>query len=66
MKPMKYLDFKTSAGIERNQYATPAAPPANNIEISSGRIISVLFRTDLNKGVDHRRAKTGSHLYVGK
>ena len=63
---MKYLDFKTSAGIERNQYATPAAPPARNIEISSGRIRSVLFRTDLNNGVDYRRGKTKSHLYVGK
>lgn len=66
MKQRKYLDFNTSAGIERNQYATPAAPPANNIEISSGRIRSVLFRTDLNKGVDHRRVKADSHLYVGK
>ena len=63
---MKYLDFKTSAGMERNQYATPAAPPATNIEISSGRIRSVLFRTDLNKSVDHRRVKTESNLYVGK
>ena len=37
---LAYLDFKTSAGIDKNQYDTPANPPAISMEISSGKLLS--------------------------
>ena len=48
---LAYLDFKTSAGIDKNQYDTPANPPAISMEISSGKLLSNFALTVLkNKG----------------